>query len=205
MSSERVVNDEERTTDLPMRRTLDPAGATALETRLKAQAFGLGFDLAGIATLGPADTAPEFDAWLAHGYAGEMRYLTGTGAALRRDSRRPEPGMQSAIVVALNYGGTQPSGPIARYARGDDYHHVMRDKLRLLGKWLLRETGADVRARPYVDTGPILERDLARRAGLGWNSGPRPPIFRLWNDATSRRSAETAERRTKWQRRYQCQ
>ena len=156
MSGAGVVSDEQR------------AGATALETRLKAQAFGLGFDLAGIATLGPADTAPEFDAWLEHGYAGEMRYLTGTGAALRRDSRRPEPGMQSAIVVALNYGGTQPSGPIARYARGDDYHHVMRDKLRLLGEWLLRETGADVRARPYVDTGPILERDLARRAGLGW-------------------------------------
>ena len=139
-----------------------------LETRLKAQAFGLGFDLAGIAALGPADTAREFDAWLARGFAGEMRYLGDDRAALRRDSRLPEPGMRSAVVVALNYGGTQPAGPIARYARGDDYHEVMRDKLRRLGDWLSAEAGVDIRTRPYVDTGPVLERDLARRAGLGW-------------------------------------
>ena len=145
--------------------------AGSVETRLKAAAFGIGFDLAGIATLGPPDSAGEFDAWLERGYAGEMRYLTGPGAALRRDSRRPEPGMRSALVVALNYGGTQPSGPIARYARGDDYHAVMRDKLGELGTWLSAEwrgNGAAPRTRAYVDTGPVLERDLARRAGLGW-------------------------------------
>jgi epoxyqueuosine reductase len=137
----------------------------ALESRLKAQARSLGFDLAGIAALGPVETAAEFDHWLAQGYAGEMEYLARYGD-VRHDTRRPEPGMRSAVVVALNYGGTEPDGPIARYARGDDYHELMWRKLDALGEWLHAETGA--RCRGYVDTGPVLERDLARRAGLGW-------------------------------------
>ena len=136
-------------------------------SQAKAQAFGLGFDLAGVTTLGPPDTAGEFDAWLAGGYAGEMHYLE-RGADLRRDARRPEPGMRSAIVVAMNYGGTQPAGPIARYARGDDYHRVMHEKLDELGRWFAAASGGAARTRSYVDTGPVLERDLARRAGLGW-------------------------------------
>jgi epoxyqueuosine reductase len=141
-----------------------PAPSSA---QIKAQAFGLGFDLAGITTLGAPDSAAEFDTWLAHGYAGEMHYLE-RGAELRRDARRPEPGMRSAVVVALNYGGRQPSGPIARYARGDDYHTVMHTKLDELGAWLTAASGGGIRTRSYVDTGPVLERDLARRAGLGW-------------------------------------
>jgi epoxyqueuosine reductase len=145
-----------------------PTDESALETRLKAQAFGLGFDLAGVTALGPPDSVAEFDSWLAQGFAGEMGYLTGAGAELRRDSRRPAPGMRSAIVVALNYGGRQPGGPIARYARGDDYHLVMRHKLDELAAWLSSNAPAPARTRVYVDTGPVLERDLARRAGLGW-------------------------------------
>ena len=142
--------------------------AVSLETRVKAQAFGLGFDLAGVATLGVVATAPAFERWLADGCAGEMDYLR-RGAELRRDTRNPEPGMRSAIVVALNYGGTQHRGPIARYARGDDYHRVMWRKLDALGRWLAGDRAArGIRWRAYVDTGPILERDLARRAGLGW-------------------------------------
>ena len=142
-------------------------GTAPSAAQAKAQAFGLGFDLAGVAALGAPDTAPAFDAWLANGYAGEMHYLE-RGADLRRDARRPEPGMRSAIVVAMNYGGTQPSGPIARYARGDDYHGVMREKLDELGRWFMAASGGAARTRSYVDTGPVLERDLARRAGLGW-------------------------------------
>jgi epoxyqueuosine reductase len=141
--------------------------ALALEQRIKAQAFGLGFDLAGIATLGEPDTAAHFDAWLAAGYDGEMAYLA-RGAEKRRDARRPVGGARSAIVVALEYGGRTPSGPIARYARSDDYHDVMVARLRELHRWLESETGASVPGKAYVDTGPILERDLARRAGLGW-------------------------------------
>ena len=142
------------------------AGAT-LEQRIKAQAYGLGFDLVGITTLGPATTASRFDEWLARGYAGEMAYLE-RGAEKRRDSRRPVMGARSAVVVGLDYGGRQPSGPVARYARGDDYHDVMDVRLRHLHEQVNQWVGRDIPGKGYVDTGPILERDLARRAGLGW-------------------------------------
>jgi epoxyqueuosine reductase len=68
----------------------------------------------------------------------------------------------------MNYGGTEPSGPVARYARGDDYHDVMLDRLTQLHRWIEERVGRRVIGKPYVDTGPLLERDLARRAGLGW-------------------------------------
>jgi len=138
-----------------------------LETLIKAQAYGLGFDLAGITTLGPATTAPAFDEWLARGYAGEMSYLP-RNAEKRRDSRLPFERATTAIVVAMSYGGAEPSGPVARYARGDDYHDVMLDRLVQLHRWIEERVGRRVIGKPYVDTGPLLERDLARRAGLGW-------------------------------------
>jgi epoxyqueuosine reductase len=141
--------------------------ARTLEDSIRAQAFGLGFDLAGIATLGSMETAPHFEQWLERGYAGDMHYLP-KWAHKRRDSRLPYEGVRSAIVVAMSYGGREPSGPVARYARGDDYHDVLDAKLRELHAWLRTELGRDVRGRAYVDTGPLLERDLARRAGLGW-------------------------------------
>lgn len=139
----------------------------SFESKLKAQALGLGFDLAGITTLGPAETAGAFNEWLAQDFQGEMDYLR-RGAELRADTTRPEPGMLSALVVALDYGGKQPDGPVARYARGEDYHRVIWDRLEELLAWARTERGADLRGRAYVDTGPILERDLARKAGLGW-------------------------------------
>jgi epoxyqueuosine reductase len=137
------------------------------ESRLKAQALGLGFDLAGIATLGPAETHGAFAEWITAERHGEMDYLA-RGSDLRADTTRPEPGMVSALVVTLDYGGKQPDGPIARYARGTDYHRVMWDRLDELLAWVRTERGADTKGRAYVDTGPILERDLARKAGLGW-------------------------------------
>ncbi len=142
-------------------------GTEAEAARIKALAYGLGFDLVGITTLGPATTAPHLHAWLAAGYHGEMDYLA-TGAPLREDTTRPEPGMRSAIVVGLEYGGREPDGPVARYARGDDYHDVLRTRLRALHAALQESRDEAFAARPYVDTGPILERDLARQAGLGW-------------------------------------
>ncbi len=134
---------------------------------IKAQAFGLGFDLVGITRLGPAQTAPMFAAWLARGFAGEMGYLE-RWAEKRSDTRLPFAGAVSAIVVGLNYGGTSPSGPIARYARGNDYHEIMWRKLDSLLEWIREKNGHPVSGKSYVDTGPILERDLARQAGLGW-------------------------------------
>jgi epoxyqueuosine reductase len=138
-----------------------------IESLIKAQAYGLGFDLVGIARLGPAETAGAFDEWLARGYAGEMDYMPRT-AEKRRDSRSPLPTAKSAIVVGLDYGGREASGPVARYARGDDYHDVLLARLRLLHARVDAIVGASVPGKAYVDTGPILERDLARRAGLGW-------------------------------------
>jgi epoxyqueuosine reductase len=141
--------------------------AAELSRLAKAHAYAVGFDLAGIAALGPAETSPEFEAWLAEGRAGVMHYLA-RGAEKRRDTRLPLPGTTHAIVVALDYGGREPSGPVARYARGDDYHDVMDAMLREVHRRMARDAGREVFGKPYVDTGPLLERDLAQRAGLGW-------------------------------------
>jgi epoxyqueuosine reductase len=139
----------------------------ALAHAIKAQAHGLGFDLVGITKAGPAETAGHFERWLAAGHAGTMDYLH-RKADLRRDSRLPYEGVVSAIVVGLDYGGRQAPGPVARYARGDDYHEVMWARLNRLQRWIEERVGRPLRGRGFVDTGPILERDLARRAGLGW-------------------------------------
>jgi epoxyqueuosine reductase len=142
-------------------------GAPPSVQRIKAEAVALGFDLAGIARLGPAGTFPAFERWLARGHGGDMAWLR-RDAALRKDTRLPHRGARSAIVVALDYGGRQPAGTLARYARGRDYHGVLKERMYKLLRWLETETGSRVSGRPYVDTGPILERDLARLAGLGW-------------------------------------
>jgi epoxyqueuosine reductase len=142
----------------------DPAELARLA---KAHAFALGFDLVGIAELGPVQTSALFDEWVTAGYAGTMGYLE-RGAEKRRDSRLPKAGTTHAVVVGLDYGGKEPSGPVARYARGDDYHELMESRLRELHARLERDAGREIVGKPYVDTGPLLERDLARRAGLGW-------------------------------------
>ena len=148
-------------------RTVTTAVAVTLEQRIKAQANELGFDPVGITRAGPAATYDAFARWLANGYAGEMTYLA-RGAEKRRDTTLPFRDVRSAIVVGLDYGGKQPAGTIARYARGDDYHDVMLRRLAALHRWLAEQAGHPVRGKAYVDTGPILERDLAQRAGLGW-------------------------------------
>jgi epoxyqueuosine reductase len=139
----------------------------SIESLIKAQAYGLGFDLVGITSLAPVATAPAFESWISRGYSGDMEYLA-RGAEKRRDSRLPAPETTHAIVVGLSYGGKERTGPIARYARGDDYHDVMIARLDQLHRWLESEIGRPIAGKSYVDTGPILERDLARRAGLGW-------------------------------------
>jgi epoxyqueuosine reductase len=151
-----------------------PAGAAGGAPTLpaewvKAQAYGLGFDLVGIARLGPAETHAAYEDWLAHGMHGDMEYLA-RGAEKRGDTRLPYPGAVSAVVVGLDYGGREPSGPVSRYARGDDYHDLMWARLNALQAWMGEQLGRPVHGRGYVDTAPILERDLARRAGLGWQA-----------------------------------
>ncbi|AMW05763.1 tRNA epoxyqueuosine(34) reductase QueG [Gemmatimonas phototrophica] len=140
----------------------------SLSRRFLAQAYAAGFDAAGIAALGEPATYAAYADWLTEGRQADMAYLTGDGATLRADTRLPHAGATHALVVAASYGGTAPTGPVARYARGDDYHERLRERLRELHRWLEREVGHAVNARPYVDSGPVLERDLAQRAGLGW-------------------------------------
>jgi epoxyqueuosine reductase len=139
---------------------------------LRREALRLGFDAVGVTEVRPSDHAAFYRAWIEAGRHGSMEYLAREDAVERR--LRAEP-FRSAIVVALNYysGDDAPAdaarGIIARYARGRDYHKVLRKKLLALLSWLEAELGRELPlARAYVDTGPVLERELAQRAGLGW-------------------------------------
>jgi epoxyqueuosine reductase len=137
---------------------------------VKQQAADLGFLACGITDPSPPPHPERLDRWLAAGYAGTMRYLH-RQARRRKDPRLIVPEALSIVVVLDNY--YQPDQPadrrpprVARYARGEDYHRVTTRRLERLGRFLL-EHGARV-ARSYADAGPVPERELARRAGLGW-------------------------------------
>jgi epoxyqueuosine reductase len=156
---------------------------------VKAKARELGFDLCGIA---PVDSYPELtflDEWLARGYAGEMAYMSRT-ADRRADVRNVVPGARSVIVTGTIYASESESGDdstraaeshcesshhltptrgcIARYARGDDYHDVLKTRLDALLAWMRIVSPDGFDARAYVDTGPVQERVYAQYAGLGW-------------------------------------
>jgi epoxyqueuosine reductase len=137
---------------------------------VRARAEALGFAACGITDPGPPPHADHLDRWLARGYAGTMRYLH-RQARKRKDPRRNVPEALSVVVVLHNYYGEDlpaESRPpkVARYARGADYHAVTLARLETLAGFL-RGAGATV-ARPYADAGPVPERELAQRAGLGW-------------------------------------
>jgi epoxyqueuosine reductase len=125
----------------------------------------LGFDDCRIARCDSPPHAGHFDSWIDDGAHGEMEYMQ-RGAEKRRDPQLVLPGARSVIVLALNYfQGGKPNN-IARYAWGDDYHAVIDRKLRKIDIFL-REFGGTQKC--YVDTGPILERDFAAEAGVGWH------------------------------------
>jgi epoxyqueuosine reductase len=138
----------------------------------------LGFDGVGIAPAAPAATAGPYRAWLAAGYHGEMAYLARPDAvAKREDPGRILPGVRTVVAVATNHH-TAPLSPehrddpargiVASYAWGDDYHDVLLPRLEQLAAWVEAAIGQPVAHRAYVDTGPLLERELAARAGLGF-------------------------------------
>jgi len=140
----------------------------SLESRLKSEARSLGFELAGIAPASDADGFDRLTEWLARGYAGEMAYLHQHEQA-RRHPSSVLPEVRSVLMLGMNYGGqssTEP-GRIARYAQGPDYHDLIRERLNQLLVWLQNEVPECI-GRGVVDTAPLLERDFARRAGLGW-------------------------------------
>jgi epoxyqueuosine reductase len=149
----------------------------ALRRALEEEARRLGFSLVGIAPADPSRHMDYYRAWLDEGRHGDMAYLARADAVARRgDLTATMEGVRSVIVVAHEYNapdeptrGDDPSrGIVARYARGRDYHDVVKDKLLELLRWLDGRVEGGARGRAYVDTGPILERELAQRAGLGW-------------------------------------
>ncbi len=132
-----------------------------------------GFALAGICPALPTDRGSELDSWLAAGQHGEMAWLA-ADSATRKDPARELPGVRSVIMVADQYadGAADPPTPpghgrIARYARGRDYHWFIKRRLHKLNDQF-RERYPEHAFRTFVDTAPVLEREHALRAGLGW-------------------------------------
>jgi epoxyqueuosine reductase len=143
-----------------------------LKVTLVRQARELGFDSCRIAPLARPRHGEEFRGWLQQGAHGEMDWLQ-RGEEKRCDPKMVLPSARSVIAVAMNYwqgdlpdnDGQQNRGRIARYAWGDDYHDVMLSRLRELDA-VLRGHGGEQKI--HVDTGPVLERDFAAEAGVGW-------------------------------------
>jgi epoxyqueuosine reductase len=148
---------------------------TGRDVRRMAEACG--FELAGVARAWPAEGRDHYRAWVEAGCAGEMRYLTDHRAAMRDDPRTLLPSARSVICVGKLYNAPQPrsiqfDAPelawISRYAWGEDYHRVLRRGLRGLQAALREHIGAPFESRICADTAPLVEREYARLAGLGW-------------------------------------
>lgn len=137
---------------------------------LKRRALALGFDAVGIAPLEPNPHAAELDGWLQAGYAGTMTYLH-RQAEKRKDPRRIMPGARVAVVTLTNYfhepATPRIEGRVAQYAWSRDYHEILGPRLERLAA-VIREVCPGAGTRCYVDAGPVPERELAQRAGLGW-------------------------------------
>jgi epoxyqueuosine reductase len=156
-------------------KSISTARAAALSREIKAQAQQLGFDLVGISPVAPPPHEESFAQWLRRGFAGELTYMQRT-EDLRRRPHELVPWAVSVISVGLNYfvprSRPQPSnasnGWISRYAWGDDYHDVLKRKLDTLLERVKEIHGDAVEGRSFIDAGPVLERDFAGVAGLGW-------------------------------------
>jgi epoxyqueuosine reductase len=144
--------------------------------RIKEEALRLGFDLAGIAPATPSVHGNAVREWLAAGHHGDMAWLA-RDPERRLDPARVVTAARSVIAVGLSYAVAPPPaerwddprhGRIARYAWGPDYHDLLLPMLMELGRWLEAGAGRPVAWRAYVDTGPVLEREVAARAGLGF-------------------------------------
>jgi epoxyqueuosine reductase len=152
----------------------------ALASVVRARARELGFDRVAFGPAEPPEHGDALEAWLDAGYAGTMSYLD-RGRADRLDPARLLPGCRSVVAVAMSYnpGAADDTAqreraaradenwrPVSRYARGRDYHDVIRPRLVELGEFI--RTAAGAASRVAVDSSAVLERDLAARAGLGW-------------------------------------
>ncbi len=147
-----------------------------MKSELRARARVLGFDGCRVAAAAPAEHAAAFRSWLAAGWHGGMAYLERT-AEKREDPRRVLEGVRSVVALAVSYHSSDAlasprrpdlDGVVARYARSSDYHEVLIPALKSLAGFVDERGGAGTRSLWYADTGPVLERDLAQRAGLGF-------------------------------------
>jgi epoxyqueuosine reductase len=140
---------------------------------IKQYARELGFDMCGIAPASPSAFRRRFLDWLEADYAGEMEYMR-RDPERRLDPCQILPAAKSIIVTATNYYSEQqaPSNRhdaiFARYALNEDYHDVLGGRLRNLLNFITEQSADPVEGKIYVDTGPLLERELAQRAGIGW-------------------------------------
>lgn len=146
-----------------------------LSFRIKEEAQRLGFELVGISPVKPSPHEQSFAEWLRQGLGGELAYMERT-EELRRDPRRLVPWAASIISVGINYYtplprpsfSPEPKGWISRYAWGDDYHNLMKEKLESLLIGIRAICSGPVEGKGFVDSGPVLERDFAGTAGIGW-------------------------------------
>ena len=147
----------------------------ALTRRIKAQGTALGFDLVGVSPVQAPVHRETFADWLRQGYHGEMGYLPRT-AEKRMYPGDYLPWARSVVSVAMNYNTPYERrantegirGWISRYAWGGDYHDVMHAKLTHLLAYVRQEGGAEVQGRLFVDAGPVMDREIGARAGIGW-------------------------------------
>ncbi len=148
---------------------------SSFTNKVKTQALNLGFDLVGITSADPPRHGNYYATWIENGMSGEMSYLE-RHINHKQNPDKVLPNIQSLVVVAMNYRcpDSEPipdgshRGKIAQYARGDDYHRLMKDKLQELLQFIQEKADRPVQGKVYVDTGPVLEREFAVRAGLGW-------------------------------------
>src|ERR1700733_5169111 len=147
----------------------------SLKEKLAHQARALGFDCVGITSPDAiADAGRHFQNFLAAGAHGDMDWLADRPER-RADPRVLWPGVRSVIMLGVNYGPDEnpltileqrSNGAISVYARGDDYHDVIKKRLKALARWLVAVSGSEVKV--FVDTAAVMEKPLARAAGLGW-------------------------------------
>lgn len=144
-----------------------------LKEKIKAKSRQLGFILAGVTTPEPPSHYSTFEHWLAQGHHGAMDYLATDRSRTRRaDPREILPECKSILVLATPYHPpdirSDEASRVASYAWGDDYHNVLPVRMKELVQFIEEQAGGPIKNRWYTDTGPILERDLAQRAGIGW-------------------------------------
>ncbi len=163
---------------------------------VRRRAAELGFEACGFAAAETPRSAPQFRQWLALGRQGQMAYLE-RNAHRRTDPQQVLPGARTIVTLAVSYAGppfvepdvpagpappATPRGEVARYARCADYHKILRAPLKELARFIDHLGGAGARSLWYVDTGPVLERDAAHRAGLGFIGKHTNLISRRWGN-----------------------